>query len=126
MLGVGFVALFVLRLDYLQVAAGEGFLPAAMQAFALTALSAVLVALGFVLLSHRMSKEVASAERLARQAGRPGKKAAAEAARTKAARSRAALEDTVVTQVLSHEPSSMGHEQLLQAVNDAITILLRR
>lgn len=125
-LGLGFVGMFVLRLDYLQVTGGEGFLSAAIEALALTAISAALVAVGFVVLSHRTSKSVASAERLARETARSGAGEAAKSARAKAARSRAALEDTVVTWALSHQPADIGHEQFLQAVGQAIGILLSR
>ena len=122
----GFLGLFVLRLDYLQVTGGGDLLSSAIEALALTAVSAALVAVGFVVLSHRAPKAVADAERIAREAAGPGAAAAAAAARTSAARSRAALEDTVVTWALSRQPAGVSHEQFLQANGEAIEILLRR
>jgi len=125
-LGAGFVALFLLRFSYLQVVGGEDGWSAAGQAFALTGLSAALVIVGFVLLSHRMPKPVADAERHVRQAAHPRAKSAAQAASAKAAMSRAALEDTVVTWALSGEPAEIGHEQLIRALDQAVGILLTR
>lgn len=125
-LGAGFAALFALRLDYLQVMNGEDFTSAAIQALALTALSAALVVVGFVVLSHRVPKTVAKAERLARQAAQSPAKEAAASARDKAAMSRAALEDTVVTWAVAHGQAGIRHEQFLQATSKAIGILLTR
>jgi len=122
----GFAAMFVLRLDYLQVTGGADFWSAAIEALALTAVSAALLAVGYVVLSHRMPKAVASAERLARQAAHSGTAEAAAAARTKAARSRAAFEDTVVTWALSQQPAGIGHDQFLDAIGQAIDTLLTR
>ena len=96
--------MFVLRLDYLQVTGGQDVLSSAIEAAALTAVSAALVVVGFVVLSHRTPKAVANAERIARETANSGAVRAAAAARTKAARSRAALEDTVVTWVVSPSP----------------------
>jgi hypothetical protein len=55
-LAAGLLTLFVLRLDYLQVTGAASFWVAAVQALALTALSAVLVTVGYVLLAHRVPK----------------------------------------------------------------------
>jgi uncharacterized membrane-anchored protein len=123
-LGAGFVTLFVLRLEYLQVTGGGNVWSSAIEAFALTAISAALVAVGFVLLSHRTPPSVASAERLARGAANSGTVQAAASARAKAAMSRAAFEDTVVTWALSRQPADIGHEQFLDAIGQAIGILL--
>jgi hypothetical protein len=125
-LGAGFAGLFVLRLDYLQVMNGEDLWSAAIQAMALTALSAALVAVGFVVLSHRVPKGVADAERTARQAAQSGAKEAAASAREAAVMSRAALEDTVVTWAVGHEQAGIGHQQFLHAISEAIGILLKR
>lgn len=125
-LGAGFVTMFALRLQYLQVTGGEGFWPAAIEALALTAVSAALVAVGYVVLSHRTPKAVASAERLAWQAAHSGAADDAAAARAKAARSRAAFEDTVVTWAVSRQPADIGHEEFLQAIGQAIDTLLTR
>jgi len=125
-LGAGFTALFVLRLNYLQVAAGEPLLPAAIQSLALTALSAVLIAVGYVLLSHRLPKPVADATRQARQAASTHASHTAATARTTAARSKAALEDTIIAHTLTHPPATTSHDQLLQAINQATTTLLTR
>jgi hypothetical protein len=125
-LGAGFVALFLLRFSYLQVVGGEDGWSAGGQAFALTGLSAALVVVGFVLLSHRVPKPVADAEHHARRAARHGARAAADAADARAAMSRAALEDTVITWALSGEPAEIGHEQLIQALGEAVGILLTR
>ena len=125
-LGAGFIGMFVLRLDYLQVTGGQDVLSSAIEAAALTAVSAALVVVGFVVLSHRTPKAVANAERIARETANSGAVRAAAAARTKAARSRAALEDTVVTWVVSHQPAGISHEQFLEAAGQAIDILLSR
>ena len=125
-LAAGFVGLFVLRLDYLQVTGGGDFLSSAIEALALTAVSAALVAVGFVVLSHRVPKAVADAERIARETASSDVAEAAAAARTKAARSRAALEDTVVTWAIRHQPEGVSHEQFLRAAGQAIEILLTR
>jgi hypothetical protein len=122
----GFVGMFVLRLNYLQVTGGGDFLSSAIEALALTAVSAALVAVGFVVLSHRAPKAVAAAERVARETASSDVAEAAAAARTKAARSRAALEDTVVTWAISHQPTDVSHEQFLRAAGQAIKILLTR
>jgi hypothetical protein len=125
-LGAGFVGIFVLRLDYLMVIGGSGILAAGIQALALTGLSAALVAVGFVLLSHRIPKEVANAQDTARRVGRNSDQHVAAELHNKAAMSRAALTDTVVTWVLAHEQTHIGPEELLGATDDAIAILLRR
>ena len=125
-LAAGFLGIFALRLNYLQVTGGEDFLSSAIEALALTAISAALVTIGFVVLSHRTPKAVANAERIAREAAHSGAADAAAAARAKAARSRAALEDTLVTWALTHEPAGITHEQFLQAVGQAIDTLLSR
>jgi hypothetical protein len=125
-LGSGFVILFTLRFEYLQVTGGGPAWASALEAFALTAVSAALLAVGFVLLSHRTPKPVANAERLARAAANSGAAQAAAAARAKAAMSRAAFEDTVVTWALSHQPAGIGHEQFLQAITQATGTLLSR
>ena len=125
-LGAGFLAMFVLRLQYMQVTGGQGFLSSALEAMALTAISAALVVVGFVVLSHRTSKAVDSAERFAREAAQSEEAAAAASAHAKAARSRAAFEDTVVTWALSHQPADISHEQFLQAIGQAIDTLLSR
>ncbi len=125
-LGVGFIGMFVLRLDYLQVTGGQGVVSSAIEAAALTAVSAALVVVGFVVLSHRTPKALANAERIARETADSGAVRAAAAARTKAARSRAALEDTVVTWIVSHEPAGISHEQFLRAAGQALDILLSR
>lgn len=123
-LGAGFVGMFVLRLEYLQVSSGSDIRSSAIQALALTSISAALVAVGFVLLSHRLPAPVASAEGTARKAARLHDRRAAADLRALATMSRAALADTVVTWVLAHEPTGIGHEQLLRATNEAIAILL--
>jgi hypothetical protein len=123
-LGAGFVGMFVLRLDYLQVSGGSGIGSAAIQALALTSISAALVGVGFVLLSHRLPIAVASAESTARKAARLHDKQVVADLHAKAAMSRAALADTIVTWVLAHEPAGIGHEQLLRATNEAIGVLL--
>lgn len=125
-LGAGFLGMFVLRFDYLQVTGGETLLSAAIEALALSAVSAALVAVGFIVLSHRTPKAVADAERLARETAGSGAGEAAAVARARAARSRAALEDTVVTWALSHEQADIGHEEFLEAIGQAIGILLSR
>ena len=125
-LGVGFIGMFVLRLDYLQVTGGQDVLSSAVEAAALTAVSAALVVVGFVVLSHRVPKAVANAERIARETANSDAVRAAADARTKAARSRAALEDTVVTWVVSHPPADISHEQFLKAAGQAIDVLLSR
>jgi hypothetical protein len=122
----GYVSLFVLRLDYLQVVGGEDFLSAAIESIALTAVSAALVGVGYVVLSHRMPKAVADAERAARETAGSGTAAAAAAARTRAARARAALQDTVMAWAVRQRPEGIGHEQFLQAVGQAIDIMLSR
>ena len=81
-LGAGFVTIFALRLDYLQVTIGDGFWSAALEAAALTAISAALVAAGFVVLSHRTPAALARAERLYRQAAQRRAAEAAAAAAT--------------------------------------------
>jgi hypothetical protein len=125
-LGAGFIGMFVLRLNYLQVTGGQDVLSSALEAAALTAVSAALVAVGFVVLSHRVPKAVADAERIARETANSGAVRAAAAARTKATRSRAALEDTVVTWAVSHEPAGISHEEFLKAAGQALDILLSR
>lgn len=125
-LASGFVGMFVLRLNYLMVTAGSNLGSAAIQALALTGLSAALVAVGFVLLSHRVPKAVASAETMARRADRRHDKHMADELHAQAAMSRAALTDTVLTWVLAHGRANVGYEQLLGAVNEAIDVLLGR
>jgi hypothetical protein len=125
-LGVGFLALFALRLNYLQVTGGQSLWQAALGAFELTALSATFVAVGFVVLANRAPKAVNDAQRAVRQAAGGTTAQAARAARVQADRSRAALEATVVTWALSREPEGFGHEQLLEAFGEALNILLKR
>lgn len=125
-LAAGFAGMFALRFDYLQVTGGEGVLSAVIEALALTAVSAALVAVGYVVLSHRTPKPVANAERIVRQSAQSGAVEAAAAARVRAARSRSALEDTVVTWTLSHQPADADYEQFLEATGQAIDILLSR
>jgi hypothetical protein len=122
----GFAVLLFLRFQYLEVVGGDGPISAATQAAALTGLSAALVTVGFVLLSHRKSRAMAAAERLARRTGVGDTENAATAIHAEAAMSRAAFEDTVVSWVLAHEPGVIGHEQLMRAMDDAITLLIRR
>lgn len=124
LLGAGFVTIFALRLDYLQVTGYEGMPSAALGALALTGMSAALVAVGFVLLSHRRPKAVASADRAARRAARADTQEAASAARTRAGLSRAALEDTVMAWAISHPPAGIAHEEFLAASSRAIAVLL--
>jgi len=125
-LGAGFVGMFVLRLNYLTVTAGSAVGSAAIQALALTGLSAALVAVGFVLLSHRVPKAVASAELVARRADRLHDRHMADELHAKAAMSRAAFTDTVLTWVLAHGRANVGYEQSLRAINGAIDVLLGR
>lgn len=65
----GFAGLFVLRLDYLQVAGDQSAGSATIQAVALTALLAALVVVGFVLLSHRVPKAAVGGMAVARRSG---------------------------------------------------------
>jgi len=122
----GFGAMFLLRMDYLEVTGGWGPLAAALQALALTAVSAALVAVGYVLLSNRVPKPVADAERQARATIRAGAAGVAAAASAKAAKSRAALQDTVVTWAVSHQPCGLEHDEFFAALSEAIDVLLRR
>ena len=108
-LSAGFVAMFVLRLDYLHVTGGAGIWSAALEALALTAISAALVAVGFVVLSRRAPKALASAERPPRQAAAP-----------KTASALAAFEDTAVTWPGSHQSAGTGHEPSPRAVGQAV------
>ena len=125
-LGAGFAALFILRLDYLDVTGAAGFWQAAVQALALTALSAALVAVGYVLLSHRVPREVTAAQHAARQVAGPATAQAAEAAHDAADRSRAALEDTIVAWAVTQQPTGISHEDFLTVIGQAIDILLSR
>jgi hypothetical protein len=125
-LAAGFIGMFVLRFDYLQVTVGDDAGSSAIEALALTTISAALVAVGYVVLSHRTPKAVADAERAVQQTAQSGAQEAAAAARAHAARSRAALEDTVVTWILSHQPADADYEQFLEATGQAIDILLSR
>lgn len=125
-LAAGFAAMFFLRLDYLQVTGGAGLWSAVLQALALTAVSAAFVAVGFVMLSHRTPKAVAAAGRAARRAHQSETEDEAGAARARASMSRAALEDTVVSWAVSHQPVGFGHEEFFQAVGQAIDLLLAR
>ena len=123
-LGGGFAGLFALRMNYLMVTQGSGISSAAIQSLALTGLSASLVAVGFVLLSHRVPKAAAAAEGAARQARRLHDQQEGTDLHAKAAMSRAAFADTVIGWVLRREPAGLGHEQLIRAVNEAIAVLL--
>jgi len=123
-LGVGFAGMFALRTNYLMVTQGSGTWSAAIQALALTGLSASLVAVGFVLLSHRVPRAAAEADSAARQAQRLHDRRAGADLRASAAMSRAAFADTVLGWVLGRGPSGLGHEQLIRAANEAITVLL--
>ena len=127
-LAAGFVGMFVLRLDYLQVVGGGDPWSSALQALALTAVSAALLGVGFVVLSHRMPKAVADAERAAHQAKEEESVAQedAAAAHARAVMSQAALQDTVVTWAVSHEPAGLEQEEFVQAIGQAIDVLLNR
>jgi hypothetical protein len=120
----GLIALFALRLDYLQVTAAGGVWLAAIQALALTALSGILVATGFVLLAHRMPKSLAAAQRAARQSAPDDDVQAAQAARAQATASRTALEDPLINWVLTHPQDDISHDQLLPALRQALDTLL--
>jgi len=127
-LTAAFTAMFILRFDYLQVTSGGDPWSSALQAVALTATSAALVAVGYVVLKHRKTKPLADAEHTARQlesfSAEAEKDAASASAR--AAMSRAALQDTVVTWAVSHQPPGLAHEEFLPAITQAIDILLSR
>lgn len=120
----GLLALFVLRLDYLQVTGAVSLWLAAIQALALTALSAVLVATGYVLLAHRVPRTLAAARRAARQADPGPAAAAAQAARAQASDSRNALGHTVITWALARPHDTIPHDQLIPALTRAIDTLL--
>ncbi len=120
----GLAALFALRLDYLLVTGAAGFWLAVIQALALTGLSGVLVATGYVLLAHRMPKPLATAQRAARQATPEAAAHAAQAAQTQAVSSRAALEHTVIAWALTHNHDGISHDQLLPALRQALATLL--
>ena len=122
----GLIALFALRLDYLQVTGAVGFWLAAIQAFALTALSAVLVATGYVLLAHRVPKSLAAAQQAARQAAPDAEVEAAQVAHTRASASWAALEDNLVTWALTHPQDGISQDQLLPALRQALGTLLNQ
>jgi len=123
-LAAGFVGMFALRLDYLMVTNGSDVWSASIQALALTGLSASLVAVGFVLLSHRVPKAVASAESAAQQSRRRHDQTLGDDLRAKAAMSQAALADTVIAWALAHESAGIGHHQLIRATNGALAVLL--
>lgn len=123
-LTAGLLALFVLRLDYLQVTGAPSFWVAAVQALALTALSAVLITVGYVLLAHRIPKTLATAQRAARQASAAPAAQAAQEARARASASRDALEHTAITWALTHPQDGIGHDQLLSALRQALNTLL--
>jgi hypothetical protein len=125
-LTAGLLALFVLRLDYLQVTGAVSFWVAAVQALALTGLSAVLVAVGYVLLAHRVPKTLAAAQRAARQASAAPAAQAAQEAHAQASAARDALEHTAITWVLTHPQDGISHDQLLPALREALTTLLNR
>lgn len=120
----GLAALFALRLDYLLVTAGAGFWLAAIQAAALTALSGVLVATGYVLLAHRAPKPLATAQRAARHATPDAAAQAAQSAVAQASMSRAALEHTIIAWALTHSHDGISHDQLLPALRQALATLL--
>jgi hypothetical protein len=122
----GLLALFALRLDYLQVTAAVGFWLAVIQAFALTSMSAVLIVIGYVLLDHRVPKALADSQRAARQVAPDDAVHAAEAAHTQASKSRAALDETLVTWALTHPQDGIGHDQLLPALRQALDSLLNQ
>lgn len=125
-LAAGFLAMFGLRQNYLEVTGGQGFMSSALESLALTAMSAALVCVGFVILSHRTTKAVTSAEQVARETARSGAAKAAASARAKAVMSRAAFKDTVVTAGVSREHLGISHEQFLEAIGDAIDSVLSR
>jgi hypothetical protein len=122
----GLIALFVLRLDYLQVAVADGFWLAAIQALALTAMSGVLIVIGYVLLAYRVPKSLAVAQRAARQAAAVATAAtqAAQAAHTQAGVSRAALGGTLVAWILTHPQQDVSHDRLVPALDQALDTLL--
>ena len=122
----GLIALFALRLDFLQVTAAVGFWLAAIQALALTALSAVLVATGYVLLAHRVPKSLAAAQRAARKADPAPAAQAAQDAHAQASDSRAAVEDTIIGWALIHPQDDIGHDRLLPALRQALDTLLNQ
>ena len=125
-LAAGLLALFVLRLDYLQVTGAASFWVAAVQALALTGLSAVLVTVGYVLLAHRVPKTLAAAQRAARQASAVPAAQAVQEAHLQASASRAALEHTALTWALTHPQDGISHDQLLPALRQALTTLLNQ
>jgi uncharacterized membrane-anchored protein len=120
----GLIALFALRLDYLQVTGAAGFWLAAIQALALTALSAGLVVTGFVLLAHRVPKPLAAAQQAARQADPGSAIEAAQDAHAQASAARAALENTLFDWALTHLQDGIGHDRLLPALRRALDTLL--
>ncbi len=123
-LAAGFAGIFALRLDYLMVTQGSGVLSASIQALALTGLSAALVAVGFVLLSHRVPKAVAEAESAAHQSKRRHDKKLGDDLYAKAAMSQAALADTVIAWALGRGSAGIGHDELIRATNEALAVLL--
>jgi hypothetical protein len=125
-LAAGLIVLFALRLDYLQVTGAVGLWLAAIQALALTALSAVLVVTGYVLLAHRVPKSLAAAQRAARQAASDADVQAVQVAHAQASASRTALEDTIITWALTHPQDGISQDQLLPALHQALNTLLSR
>jgi uncharacterized membrane-anchored protein len=120
----GLAALFALRLDYLLITGAAGLWLAVIQALALTGLSGVLVATGYVLLAHRMPKPLAVAQRAARHAAPEAAAEAAQAAQVEAGASRAALEHTIIAWALTHTHDGISHDQLLPALRQALAALL--
>lgn len=124
-LAAGLLALFVLWLDYLQVTGAASFWVTAIEAFALTALSAVLVTVGYVLLAHRVPKTLAAAQRAARQASATPAAQAAQEAHAQASASRDAR--THRHHLGPHVPQDgISYDQLLPALRQALTTLLNQ
>jgi hypothetical protein len=70
MVAVGYLALFLLRTDYLVAVGGLGLLGALLQAAVLTALSAGLLAASTTVLRRTVTPEIHRAEKTAREADR--------------------------------------------------------
>ena len=122
----GLLALFVLRLNYLEVTGAASSWVAAVQALALTALSAVLVTVGYVVLAHRVPKTLSVAQRAARQASAGSAAQAAREAHAQASASRDAIEHTAITWALTHAQDGISHDQLLPAIRQALTTLVNQ
>jgi len=125
-LAAGLLALFVLRLDYLQVTTATSPWLAGVQAFALTALSAVLVIVGYVLLAHRVPKALADAQRAARHADPGTAVQAARDAHAQASASRTAIQYTIITWALAHPQDGISHDRLIPALTTALDALLNQ